>query len=285
MGTLFLVATPIGNLEDISQRAIQTLQQVNLIACEDTRHSRKLLSHYHITTQVTSYFEHNKYSKIPAILEALARGDVALISDAGTPGLNDPGYELINQALDKGYPVSPIPGACAPIAALVASGLPSDAFLFVGYLPRKKSERQQRLLQLVDLPYTLILLEVPHRLVACLKDMLDIFGNRRIAIAREMTKIHEEIFRDSLQSAIDYYSANEPRGEFTLVLEGAIFPKTRWTENELIDWIKEQLADGNSASRIAASAALISGWQRREVYSLIHKYQNNKITETTRDTG
>ncbi len=285
MGTLFLVATPIGNLEDISQRAIQTLQQVNLIACEDTRHSRKLLSHYHITTPVTSYFEHNKYSKIPAILKALAQGDVALISDAGTPGLNDPGYELINQALDKGYPVSPIPGACAPIAALVASGLPSDAFLFVGYLPRKKSERQQRLLQFVDLPYTLILLEVPHRLVACLKDMLDIFGDRRIAIAREMTKIHEEIFRDSLQSAIDYYSANEPRGEFTLVLEGANSPKTRWTENELIDWIKEQLANGNSASRIAASAALISGWQRREVYSLVNQYQNNKITETTRDTG
>ena len=166
MGNLYLVATPIGNLEDISQRALRLLRQVNLIAAEDTRQTRKLLAHFDIHTPLTSYFEHNKLGKIEQILAALERGDVALVSDAGTPGLNDPGFELVRSALAAGFTVSPVPGPSAPIAALVASGLPTDAFLYLGYLPRKSSERQQMLREVAELPYTLIFLETPHRLQA-----------------------------------------------------------------------------------------------------------------------
>ncbi|NMC13218.1 MAG: 16S rRNA (cytidine(1402)-2'-O)-methyltransferase [Chloroflexi bacterium] len=285
MGTLFLVATPIGNLEDISQRAIKTLKQVRLIACEDTRHSRKLLTHYHITTPVTSYFEHNKYSKLQLVLDELTRGDVALISDAGTPALNDPGYELVISALNNGHHVSPIPGACAPIAALTASGLPSDSFLYLGYLPRKTSERRQRLAQVSNYPFTLILLEAPHRLLGCLKDLAETMGSRNIAVARELTKIHEEIFRDNIDSAIQYFSEHEPRGEFTLVLEGKYSQKTIWTKNELLNWIKIQLEAGHSASKIAASAAQVSGWQRRNIYALINEFHKNQKSESTCDTG
>ena len=218
MGTLYLVATPIGNLEDLSARAIRILRQVALIAAEDTRVTRKLLTHFDIQTRLLSYFEHNKLARLDTIMAALAAGDVALVSDAGTPGLNDPGYELVRAALDAGHQVSPVPGPASPIAALIASGLATDAFLFLGYLPRKSSERKAGLAKVAALPYTLIFLEAPHRLVDALHDLADAIGDRQIAVARELTKVHEEIWRGTVREALQHFSA--PRGEFVLVVEG-----------------------------------------------------------------
>ncbi len=251
VGTLYLVATPIGNLEDISQRALRTLTQVALIAAEDTRHTAKLLSHYSIRTPVTSYFEHNKLSKLDQVLKALESGDVALVSDAGTPALNDPGYELVKAALENGHRVSPIPGPSAPLAALVVSGLPSDAFLYLGYLPRKQNDRRQYLSRVADQPYTLVFLESPHRLVASLTDMLVLLGDREICIARELTKLHEELLRGSLSAALAHFQNQPARGEFTLVLAGATISKSRWSEEQIRSAIQQQIISGEPASRIA----------------------------------
>jgi len=271
MGTLYLVATPIGNLEDISARALRILGQVGLIAAEDTRQTRKLLSHYSIHTPLTSYHEHNKLVKLDTILSVLAEGDVALVSDAGTPALNDPGYELVQAALQSGYAVSSIPGPSAPLAALVVSGLPTEAFLYLGYLPRKASERRQELANVARLPYTLIFLETPHRLLPALEDIQATLGDRIIAVARELTKLHEEIFRGKLSAALAYFTANPPRGEFTLVVEGfqPSAEREKWSEERLQAALIEQLSTGRPASQIAAQVAQESGWPRREVYRMV----------------
>lgn len=269
MGTLYLVATPIGNLEDITLRALRTLEQVVLIAAEDTRRTAKLLSHYKIHTPLTSYFEHNKLAKLDSLLAALEQGDVALVSDAGTPALNDPGYELVHAVLERNFQVTSIPGPSAPLAALVVSGLPTDAFLYLGYLPRKTSERQQLLASVALHPYTLIFLEAPHRLLASLADMLQMLGDRRICVAREITKLHEEIYRGRLSEALSHYHTQPARGEFTLVLSGATISNAHWTAEQLLIEINRQLAAGEPASRIAAQLAVQSGWSRREVYHLI----------------
>jgi 16S rRNA (cytidine1402-2'-O)-methyltransferase len=267
-GTLFLVATPIGNLEDISARALRVLGEVGLIAAEDTRQTRKLLSHYNIHTPLTSYHEHNKLTKLDQVLAALAQGDVALVSDAGTPALNDPGFELVRAALGAGYQVSPIPGASAPISALVASGLPTDAFLYLGYLPRKAAERRRLLEEVGSLAYTLIFLETPHRLLASLGDLHKVLGDRDAAIARELTKLHEEFFRGKLSQALAYFNAQPPRGEFTLVIEGHTVPAERWSEDRLRVALIEALSRDAQPSRIAARLAAESGWPRRDVYRL-----------------
>ncbi len=274
MGTLYLVATPIGNLEDISPRAIRTLREVGLIAAEDTRVSRKLLTHFGLHTPLTSYFEHNKLTKLDTILAALNAGDVALISDAGTPAINDPGYELVRAALEAGHTVCPIPGPSAPLAALAASGLPTDSFLYLGYLPRKLSERKVLFQQVENLPYTLLFLESPHRLLASLKDLETSLGNRPIAVARELTKIHEQIWRGKLQEATEFFSRNEPRGEFTLVVAG----KTKrgvekWPEDKVNIAIKFGLKLGESPSVLAKRVARESGWERKELYNLITAIQ------------
>lgn len=274
-GTLFLVATPIGNLEDISARALRVLGEVRLIAAEDTRQTRKLLSHYNIHTPLTSYHEHNKLTKLDQVLAALAQGDVALVSDAGTPALNDPGYELVRAALQAGYPVSPIPGPSAPISALVASGLPTDAFLYLGYLPRKTSERRRLLERVGDLEYTLIFLETPHRLLSSLADLIQILGDRQAAIARELTKLHEEIYRGRLSQALDFFNANPPRGEFTLVIDGLTILNERWQENRLREALTDALSQGERPSQIAARIAAESGWPRREVYRLAVELANS----------
>ncbi|MBP1694620.1 MAG: hypothetical protein H6Q37_2503, partial [Chloroflexi bacterium] len=206
MGTLYLVATPIGNLEDISARALRILAQVRLIAAEDTRHTGKLLEYFKIHTPLTSYHEHNKLVKLDHILSVLEQGDVALVSDAGTPVLNDPGLELVRAVLDSGYTVSPIPGPSAPLAALIASGLPTDAFLYLGYLPRKAGERQKLLAGIQELPFTLIFLEAPHRLLAALQDLVSVLGDRQISVARELTKLHEELYRGSISQALAHFS-------------------------------------------------------------------------------
>src|SRR5512139_26493 len=220
MGTLYLVATPIGNLEDMSPRAVRILKESALIAAEDTRHTGKLLKHFEIHTPLTSYFEHNKLNKLEFILEKLAGGDVALVSDAGTPAINDPGYELVKAALASGWSVVPIPGPSAPIAALTVSGLPTDAFLYLGYLPHKTSERHKRLEEVAGQPYTLVFLESPYRIVESLEDILTILGDRRICVAREMTKMFEEYWRGNVIGAVTYFKSQPARGEFTLVIEG-----------------------------------------------------------------
>lgn len=211
MGTLYLVATPIGNLQDITGRALEILKQVRLVAAEDTRQTRKLLDHYQIHTPLISYHEHNKLARLAEVLAALEEADIALVSDAGTPALNDPGYELVKAALQAGYQVSPIPGPSAPLAALVASGLPTDAFLYLGYLPRKTSERRTMLGKIAGLPYTLVFLETPHRLLSALQDLQSVLGDRSIAVARELTKLHEEILRGSLSQALAHFSAQPAR--------------------------------------------------------------------------
>jgi 16S rRNA (cytidine1402-2'-O)-methyltransferase len=270
MGTLYLVATPIGNLEDLSPRAVRTLREARLIAAEDTRVTRKLLTHFDLHTSLTSYFEHNKLSKLDSILAALAQGDVALVSDAGTPAINDPGYELVRAALAAGHSICPIPGPSAPLAALAASGLPTDAFLYLGYLPRKSSDRQTLVGQIASLPYTLIFLESPHRLLAGLAVLESGLGDRQIAVARELTKVHEEIWRGSLSAARAYFTANEPRGEFTLVVTGKTREeKGRWMEDRVILAIKFGLKSGESPSALAKRLAEESGWERRAVYQLI----------------
>ncbi|HZD55596.1 MAG TPA: 16S rRNA (cytidine(1402)-2'-O)-methyltransferase [Anaerolineales bacterium] len=276
MGILYLVATPIGNLEDISVRALRVLREVQLIAAEDTRQTRKLLQHYEIQTAVTSYHEHSKLSKLGYVLEVLQDGEVALVSDAGTPTLNDPGYELVRAALETGHTVSPIPGPSAPIAALVASGLPTDSFLYLGYLPRKKAERRGLLEEIRDLPFTLIFLEAPHRLLASLEDLDAVLGNRQVAVARELTKLYEEIFRGNLQEAQAHFAAQPPRGEFTLVIGGRPAGEMRWTEAHLRSELSARLDRGDPPSQIASQVASESRWPRRKVYQLILKLRHSK---------
>ena len=268
MGTLFLVATPIGNLEDISARALRILSQALMVAAEDTRHTRKLLGHYQIHTPLTSYHEHNKLTKLDVVMDALERGDVALVSDAGTPALNDPGFELVRAALKAGHQVSPIPGACAPVSALVASGLPTDAFLYLGYLPRKTLERRQKIQEIADLPYTLIVLETPHRLLSALQDLLEVLGDRQVAVARELTKLHEEIFRAALSQALAHFQVVAPRGEFTLVIAGKPPLGVNWDEARLRSELEEALRQGEKGSQAAARLASLSGWPRRKVYRM-----------------
>lgn len=277
VSTLFLVATPIGNLEDISARALRTLKEARILLAEDTRQTRKLLSHYDIHATLVSYHEHNKRKVLPQILTALAEGDVALVSDAGTPVLNDPGYELVRAALEAGHQVSPIPGPSAPLAALVASGLPADAFLYLGYLPRKSSERQQLLREAADIQYTLIFLEAPHRLVLSLADMKATLGERQVAIARELTKVHEEIYRGTLSQAFEYFSQITPRGEFTLVVAGHQLQDERWSREQLLQELQSKLDQGESPTQIAKQTASMSGWPRRRVYQLLTHLQENPL--------
>lgn len=269
MSTLFLVATPIGNLEDITARAARVLGEVGLIAAEDTRQTKKLLNHLQIHNSLTSYFEHNKIDKLGEILDALERGDVALVSDAGTPALNDPGYELVRAVLEAGHQVSPIPGPSAPIAALVASGLPTDRFLYLGYLQRKRSDRQRQLEEIREFPYTLVCLETPHRLLAALEDMLTLLGDRQVAVARELTKRHEEIFRGLLSEAMARFRETAPRGEISLVISGASPQAVQWLPNQVKEALKISLSQGGSPAQIAKRVAKESGWSRRQVYDLM----------------
>ncbi len=272
MGTLYLVATPIGNLEDMSPRAVRVLREAGLIAAEDTRHTGKLLEYFKIETPLTSYFEHNKITKLDFILEKLSTGDVALVSDAGTPAVNDPGYELVQAALASNHDVRPIPGPSAPIAALTVSGLPTDAFLFLGYLPHKTSERHKRLEEVESQPYTLVFLESPYRIVEALEDIAVILGNRRICVAREMTKMFEEYWRGKVSGAVEYFKSQPARGEFTLVVEGKkIEDGEHWTEEQLQRAIANELKNEKSAKEISAELAEQSGWNKKEIYRLINR--------------
>ncbi len=270
MGTLYIVATPIGNLEDMSPRAVRVLREARLIAAEDTRHTQKLLTHFDIHTPLTSYFEHNKLTKLDAILRALGEGDVALVSDAGTPAINDPGYELVRAALDAGYPVSPVPGPSAPIAALAASGLPTDAFLYLGYLPRKSAERRAALAQVKALPYTLIFFETPHRLCEALDDLLAVLGDREMTAARELTKVHESFVRGAISQVRAHFAVTPPRGEFVLVVRGqSAEAAEKWSAARVQESIQIALQNGKKARAIAEEVAALSGWSKKDVYALV----------------
>jgi 16S rRNA (cytidine1402-2'-O)-methyltransferase len=218
MPILYVIATPIGNLDDISLRALRLLKEVKLIAAEDTRKTRYLLNAYNIKTSLTSYHEHSKRAKLDYLLDYLEKEDLALVSEAGMPGLSDPGYDLIVASIERGIPVVPIPGASAVITALVVSGLPTDQFLYVGFLPRRKGQRQRLLSSIVDESRTIVAFETPHRLREALSDIEEILGNRRLSVCRELTKVHEEIFRGRVSQAREHFV--EPRGEFSLVIEG-----------------------------------------------------------------
>ena len=271
MSTLYLVATPIGNLEDLSPRAARILQEVSLIAAEDTRHTAKLLNHFGISTPSTSYYDHNKGYKTERVLDALASGDVALVSDAGTPGLNDPGYLLVRAALDDGHDVSPIPGPTAPVSALVVSGLPTDRFLYLGYLPRKSGERRRAIEEVQTFPYTLIFFETPHRMMDSLVDLEEILGDRQIAVAGELTKLYEEIYRGSLSQAQNYFDSHPARGEYTLVIAGQEKSAGKWDEAELKTALGSPAYANLPPSQAARELAEKSGWPRRKVYNLITK--------------
>ncbi|UCH11905.1 MAG: 16S rRNA (cytidine(1402)-2'-O)-methyltransferase [Candidatus Omnitrophota bacterium] len=217
-GILYIVATPIGNLRDVTLRAIDTLKKADLIACEDTRHTRKLTTHYSIETRLISYFEYNKFKKSKYIIGLLKEGkSVALVSDAGTPGVSDPGYRLIKEAIANSINVTILPGPSAIISSLVVSGLPTDRFIFEGFLPNKSAARRKRLESFKDEKRTIVFYESPHRLVKCLNDMLEIFGNINIVCIRELTKKFEEIKRASLEELISYFQTKRPRGEFVIL--------------------------------------------------------------------
>jgi len=268
MGTLYLVATPIGNLEDMTLRALRILKEVRLIAAEDTRTSRVLLQHFNIATPLTSYHEHNKLHKVEAIFEALALGDVALISDAGMPAISDPGYELVRLALARGVRVVPVPGASAVVTALVASGLPTDGFVYLGFLPRKDGDRRKFLESLKREPRTLIAYESPHRLIDALRDVRAILGERAVCVAREMTKHYEEFFRGTVSQALERFQSENPKGEITLVVGGALAQEVRWDEERVREALRQRLQDGESLSSAAKQVASEALWRKGEVYDL-----------------
>ena len=264
MPVLYVVATPIGNLEDISLRALRVLREVKLIAAEDTRKTKRLLNAYDIKTPLTSYYEHNKLTKLDYILEQLKEADVALVSDAGTPGISDPGYELIAAANRQNITVVPIPGASAIITALAVSGLPTDRFTFVGFLPNKTSARKRALEAIAAEPGTIIILEAPHRVIESLGDILQVLGDRKIAVGRELTKLHEEVFRGTVGEAIKHFT--NPRGEFTLVIEGKGVKEKPQMTDDVERQLHEMYLAGATAKEAVAAVAGDTGLKRKELY-------------------
>jgi len=264
MPSLYVVATPIGNLEDISLRALRTLREVKLIIAEDTRKTKRLLNTHNIKTPTTSYHEHNKWTKLDYILSRLDEGDVALVSEAGMPGISDPGYELIVAASQRGIPIVPIPGPSVVITALVVSGLPTGRFTYIGFLPRKANDRRRLLQSVADDCGTIVAFESPHRLCAALDDILHVLGDRKVAVCRELTKIHEEVFRGKISQAIEHFT--EPRGEFTLVIEG----KSEKDEPQLTEDIERKLhhmrLSGVTAKEAITKVAGDTGLSKKELY-------------------
>ena len=267
-GVLYIVATPIGNLEDITLRALRILKEVDLIAAEDTRHSRVLLDHYAIRTPLVSYHEHNEKSQAPRLVERIKNGEsLALVSDAGTPAISDPGYRLVAEALRAGILVTPIPGAAAVISALSASGLPTDRFVFEGFLPAKKGERERRLESLCKESGTLVFYEAPHRLKDSLAEMRRILGNRDIAVARELTKVHEEFLRGTIDQVAEMLADREVKGEVTIIVHGAQ-ESAQISSEELAREIRSMLGDGLSVRVISEELAEHHHIPRREIYRL-----------------
>lgn len=275
--TLYIVATPIGNLEDMTYRAVRILGEVDLIAAEDTRHSLKLLSHFGISKSMTSYFDHNQQFKGERILNTLRQGkSVALISDAGTPCVSDPGYQLVRDAVAEGIAVVPIPGACAAVAALSASGLPSDSFTFAGFPPSRQGKRRTFLAELATLPGTLLLYEAPHRLEETLRDIREVLGERQVVVARELTKIYEELLRGSVTEVLESVAQGKVRGEVVVLI--APGEKTAPESVSLEDTLRQLMLDGALSVKDAAKkAAEITGVSRSEAYSAALKLKDGAI--------
>ena len=266
MGTLYVVATPIGNLEDLSLRAARVLQEVALIAAEDTRHSRRLLAHFAIETPTVSYHEHNQVSRRRLLLDALASGDVALITDAGTPAVSDPGADLVTAALDAGYRVSPIPGPSAVAAAVSASGLIDGPFLTLGFLPRERGERLRLVARAATASVPLVMFESAQRIGRTLQELVEILGDRRAVVLRELTKIHEEVRADSLSELRQWAEEAAPRGEIALVVASS--PEAVASEADAESVVHMLRQSGLSASQAAREAASITGLPRSELYKL-----------------
>jgi 16S rRNA (cytidine1402-2'-O)-methyltransferase len=280
-GTLFIVSTPIGNLEDISQRALRILREVDAIACEDTRHTRKLLNHFGIDAETISYHEHNEAERANELCELLAAGkNVALVSDAGTPLVSDPGFRLVNAAIEKGINIVPIPGATAIVAALSASGLPSDQFLFTGFLPARTNARKSKLEELRGLNATLIFYEAPHRIAATLQDARDVLGNRKAVVARELTKLHEEFVRGTLNELTEAFADPlKARGEIVLLISGASPDESengpqKSMENSFAGRIAELQQEGLDEKAALKKTARELGLKRDEAYRMLVAQKN-----------
>lgn len=276
VGTLYLCATPIGNLGDMTFRAVETLRSVALIAAEDTRHSRKLTSHFDLHVPLTSYHEHNKRTKGPELLEKLLSGqDIALVSDAGMPGISDPGQELVRLAIDAGVRVTPIPGANAALTALVASGLSTDGFVFLGFLPKQAAARRDRLRELLHNPLTLLFYESPYQLLKTLADIQTVLGDRQAVAGRELTKLHEEFQRGPVSQLIDWFGQNKPRGEFSLIVDGCAKTTVidggpqEITDQEILAEVDLSIAAGIDKKDAIKMTASKLGLQKRRVYQLL----------------
>lgn len=268
---LLVVGTPIGNLGDFSPRALEALQQADFIAAEDTRVTLKLLNHFGLHKPMVSYFEHNKFERGDVICSRIESGETcALVTDAGMPAISDPGELLVAQASERGIPIYVVPGPSAVISALAVSGLPTGRFTFEGFLSVNKKNRREHLTELKEETRTMIFYEAPHKLQATLADMLDILGDRRIAVVRELTKIHEEVLRTSLSDAIRHFSETPPRGEFVLVLEGAEKKTSaEYTPEQAESLARDFLAQGMSASEAAKRAAALTGRKKSDIYRMI----------------
>lgn len=272
-GKLYLCATPIGNLEDMTLRVLHTLQEVDLIAAEDTRNSIKLLNHFEIKTPMTSYHEYNKIEKAKDLIRQMQEGkNVALITDAGTPGISDPGEELVRMCYDAGVEVTSLPGACACVTALTLSGLPTRRFCFEAFLPTEKKERREILKELEEETRTIILYEAPHRLVRTLEELAEFLGERRISVCRELTKKHETVFQTTVAEALEYYRENAPKGECVLVIEGKsrdairAEEQQRWEELSVEEHMEHYLSQGIEKKEAMKLVAKDRGVSKRDIY-------------------
>lgn len=280
-GKLYLCATPIGNLEDITFRVVRTLKEVDLIAAEDTRHSIKLLNHFEITTPMTSYHEFNKYDKAKYLVEQMKQGlSVACVTDAGTPGISDPGEELVRQCLEAGIEVTSLPGPAACITALTISGLPTRRFCFEAFLPSDKKEKQEVLEELKTETRTIVLYEAPHRLLKTLRELNEALGNRDITICRELTKKHETVFVTTLERAIAFYEEEEPRGECVIVVRGRNPEELKeekrqnWMELSIGEHMEYYLKQGMDKKTAMKAVAKDRNMQKRDVYQALLEANN-----------
>lgn len=273
MGILYMVATPIGNLEDMTYRAVRTLKEVDLIAAEDTRNSIKLLNHFEIKTPLTSYHEHNKYEKAEELVARLEAGnDIAIITDAGTPGISDPGEELVKKCYEAGITVVPIPGACAAVNGLIASGQPTRRFSFEAFLPADKKERRAVLDELAGETRTIIIYEAPHRLVKTLTELKGTLGDRELTVCKELTKKHETFFRTTISEAEEHFRLNEPRGEYILVIKGRTREEiakenaAKWDDVDITEHIKMYMSHGMDKKEAVKQVAVDRGVPKRDIY-------------------
>lgn len=269
-GTLYICPTPIGNLEDITYRTVRILNEVDLIAAEDTRHTLKLLNHFEIKKPLISYHEHNKMGKGPVLIDKLNQGQsIALVSDAGMPGISDPGEDIIKLAIEEGIDVVGLPGPSASILALVISGLPTKRFVFEGFLPAKKKDKEAKWVELQSETRTIIMYESPHHLKKYLKELENHLGNRKIALCRELTKTYEEIFRGTVETAIAYYEEHDPRGEYVIIIEGGqvqVAQEMDFEERTIPEWVTYFMAEGLDKKEAVKKTAKQLGLSKNEVY-------------------